>query len=98
MFFETKPFRVPLFQRSKIISDDGWSVTFLGRDSAVYEEDGRTIEFGIDVGGGFLTIFHSGLRWDELKGTPLLPDEDMRITFNLMDAFQWRGFVVDIAT
>jgi|GEM_PF-4315934 len=92
-------FKVPLLHRSKIVSDEGFSVTVLSRYAVRYEEGGRSMLVTIEEGAGHIDIFHSSIKsWENDPGEALDSATDRRITQNLTSALEWRGWSIAVVT
>ncbi len=91
-------FKIPLLQRSKIVSDEGFSVTVLSRYAVRYEQDGRSMLVSIEEGDGHIDIFHSSIKWEDDPGEAIDAATDQRITENLAKALEWRGWSVGVVT
>jgi len=92
-------FRVPLFRRSTVESDEGFSVTVESREHLRYQRGELALELKIDMGGGVISLVVNSL-YDlnsELKGHLTSPQEK-EIFDNIVDALKWRGWFVDFVT
>lgn len=89
-------FKVPLFKRSKIIADDGFTVTIESWERLRYDRGELLLYVDIDVGGGTLRLIRTSL-------SPLNPETQGNLTSaqcseilaNIVDALTWRGWTVE---
>jgi len=87
-------FRTSWFNRGKITSDEGFSVSF-GSDWVVYEESGRKMTLTVDVGAGGATIFEeTANRWNDDLPTVVDDVVRRRIVANVKNALESQGFAV----
>jgi len=91
-------FKVPLLQRSTIVSDQGFSVTVVSRSELKYEESHRVMTISIEQGDRHIDVFHSTIRrWDGDE-TPITSADDRMITENILAALRWRGWAAEVVT
>ena len=90
-------FKIPLLNRHKIVSDEGFTVTFVSRNVLMYEEDGISLLIDVDGDGKQMDVISSSLRPVTL-GKKLPDDLGVRkIEGSIARALEWRGWSVDIA-
>ena len=90
--------RRPWF-KDKIISDDGWSISFSGSswriDKYDYWEGGRHLVFGGEGACGSMEVFvPARLVWDDPPNEELDEQTRTRVLENITAALQWAGFSV----
>jgi hypothetical protein len=92
-------FKTSFFHRNKIISDEGFSVTFLGRYQVRYQEGDRSILVHIEGDDVQMDIFHSSIKAWEGGNCPSIDSAtDKRIVDNISRALEWRGWSVQVVT
>jgi hypothetical protein len=91
-------FRVPFWRRSSIVSDRGFTVTVLSRSELKYQERSKVMTISIEQGDRHIDVFHSTIqRWDG-EETPISNVEDSRITQNILEALEWRGWTAEVVS
>ena len=91
--------RVPFFHRSKIISDEGFIVSFVNRSQLRYTEGDSVFLVGVEGAGRYIDIFHSSIRRSEPDACePIDSQTDQRVTENVTRALEWRGLTVRVVT
>ena len=90
--------RRPWF-KNKIVSDDGWSVSFSGSswriDRYDYFEEERHLVLGGEGASGQMDIVISPtLRWNDPPDAVLDDKTRERVLYNITSALQWAGFSV----
>ena len=92
-------FKVPLFHRSSIVSDEGFTVTVVSRFEVRYEENQKVMTISIEQQGDrHIDVFHSTIRkWDGEEAA-ITNAEDYRITQNILEALKWRGWAAEVVT
>jgi hypothetical protein len=90
--------RRPWF-KNKIVSDDGWSLSFSGSswriDCYDYFEEGRHLILGGEGASGQMDIFLTKtLRWNDPCDVTLDDETRGRVLYNITSALQWAGFSV----
>ena len=90
--------RRPWF-KNKIVSDDGWSLSFSGSswriDRYDYFEEGRHLVLSGEGASGRMDIFLARtLRWNHPQDVTLDDKTRERVLYNITSALQWAGFTV----
>ena len=89
-------FKVPLFRRSTIQSDEGYTVTVKSRRLLRYQRGELILDFKVDIGGGVISLLSPALSGSnpELRGDHLAV-QDSEVLAQIVRALKWRGWVVD---
>ena len=92
-------FTSPLFNRSVIQSDGGYTVHFLSREVLRYSDKELVLFVGFDAGGGVISLMYKTMTQLAPKpGAKLSRSQEERVFCNLYDALTWKGFSVDFIT
>ena len=90
--------RRPWF-KNKIVSDDGWSLSFSGSSWRIdrydyFEKDRHLVFGGEGVSGQMDIIITKALRWDDRPDAVLDDETRERVLYNITSALQWAGYGV----
>jgi hypothetical protein len=89
-------FRVPFLRWHSIVSDEGFSVTFVSRNILKYDEGGISVLIDIDGDGKQMDVIANSMRASDPKGR--LPEETTarKIEHNVARALEWKGWSVRV--
>ena len=92
--------RKPWF-KNKIVSDDGWSLSFSGSswriDRYDYFEEDRHLVLGGEGASGQMDIFiYPKLKWENPPDMVLDDETAERVLYNITSALQWAGYSVGL--
>ena len=90
-------FRVPLFDRSTTVSDEGFRVTFVSWSFLRYQAGDLSLDFYCEAGGGGVIIEQSSIKRINPEASRYLNAEQEKVILsNIIDALEWRGWTVQV--
>ena len=85
-------FRIPLFRRNMIISDEGFTVIFVNRNVIRYEDQNVSLLVDIDGDGKRTDVLANSIRPALHSGARSLDADSVdRAERNVLRALEWRG-------
>lgn len=90
-------FKIPFFNRHTVISDEGFKVTFVSRNTLKYEEGELVALLDIDGDGTKMDLLaHSfPIESTQLEETSKY-EERHRIIHNVVQVLEWKGWSVHV--
>ncbi len=87
-------FRIPFFNRHKVVSDEGFTITFVSRHALRYDEGDIAVLIDIDGDRTQMDMFTKSIRAFDSDGK--LPDAltIQKIENNIALALEWKGWKV----
>jgi hypothetical protein len=89
-------FKIPLLHRKKIVSDEGFTITFVSRNVLQYDGSHVSLLFDIDGDGKRMDVLARSARVAHDANSVNLPDDMIlrKIEDDISRALEWRGWLV----
>ncbi len=82
-------FKKHWLRRNRILSDEGYSVEIIGRDTLVYQEGTRRMPITVEMGlHGFAVLVDTVGRWEDSPDTLVEPQTQTQIVNRIKRALE----------